>query len=155
MFATYLIACLILALIGPDRRVWLILSASAVTDETLGVLLLDHIDSLDLPVFAGLFECATIWALLTFARGRAAGEQAACLVACWLCHFTLLVDLTAGTSLIYDRYESLVFTILGVQVLLGVNGSLVSMARFFHSRLVSQRAYMASCRLMETQKKPR
>lgn len=129
MFEAYLIACLLLTL-GPHPRVWAVLSISALVDYSL--VLPDAPWTL---LVSGGMEAATILMLLRFAPGRAATQQAWLLTAAWVCHGSLLWDVTYDSNLIYDQYESVMFAILSAQVFLGVHAALRDPISVFCSRL--------------------
>lgn len=148
MFEAYFIACLFLML-GPSPKVWVILSLSAAVNIVAN-LWLDNLETLWLVAVAGSFEFVTICALCKYAPDKG---QVILLLISWLTHGMLLMDLTMLLNIVYTHYELLVSTILAVQILLGINGSLPTLCPIHPTRDHPLSTNAASNRQCETVKK--
>jgi hypothetical protein len=65
----------------------------------------------------GAVETVTILALLHWG-GRSGCYQAGCLVIAWLAHVLCFVDVTAGTDMVYSRYEAILAGVSIAQIAL-------------------------------------
>lgn len=68
-------------------------------------------------VFIALCFCfMLVYSLVNFVNGSASNRQAIVLIGAMITHVLMLVDLVAGTSMVYDNYENLLLFITVIQM---------------------------------------
>jgi hypothetical protein len=116
-----------------DRGVWTILALSAVVNLSYAPYVVDGSWLIFIAAFA---EFATIKALQLFAWNRLGKRQSLILGALWLAHLCLYFDVNWGSSLVYDRYESVTHILIAMQLAFGTDG-IIYLAERTHSRVRS------------------
>jgi len=128
-----------------DKPVWSVLLGFGVISSVLNVALWDRIDHpLEHLGFATI-EAATIFVMLNRAPTRLGIFMSICLFWAFFVNFGLYLDLTQGTNLFYDRYESLLAAIAIGQLIPFAHGILgkagANIRQFMANRRIrSQRA---------------
>ena len=141
----FLIVCMFFSVFGPERNrnVWSVLTFACLLNIVLGAAVFDKMDSAWLPAWYGFLELLTINLLYRFAWNPLGKTQALILFGAWICHICLYRDVTLGTNLVYDNYETLILAVMLTQLLTGTNG-LFEMARDFCSRCRAGLSYSDS-----------
>jgi len=109
----------------------------------LGAAVFDRMDSAWLPAWYGFLELLTINLLYRFGWNLLGKTQALILFGAWVTHICLYMDVSLGSNLIYDHYETLILSAMLAQLLTGTNG-LLEMAMDFYSRCRGAFAYFDS-----------
>jgi len=138
----FLFVCMFFSVFGPlrNRNVWNVLTFACFLNIMLGAAVFDKMDSAWLPAWYGFLECLTISLLYLLAWNPLGKTQALILFGAWVCHICLYMDVTLGSNLVYDSYETLILAVMLTQLLTGTNG-LFEMARDFCSRCRASLAY--------------
>lgn len=141
----FLLICLLYARYGRDRAVWLVLAFSSACLITVNAAGFEDADTLWKPMALGAYECCTIGLIYRFAWNTTGQTIACLLVVAWLTHLQLLNDLVLGTNVVFTRYETIIFAISVLQLILGVNGIYLELRRLCASRLAPCIPSMVNC----------
>lgn len=110
--------CVVLAAFGASHRrsVWAVLAAASLASMLMGVML-DGVDSACKLLAYAALEVVTVRYLLSCQCRTLALWQASACVLAWCSHVLLFIDVEAGTSAIYENYESAILLIAALQLI--------------------------------------
>lgn len=120
----FLAACLLCAFFARtpgDARVWLVLSGGAVANFLLNVFLLDRYDAAWEPICLASLDFLVIAVIAARFLTPLGCAQVALVSTSWATHYFLYLDVSSGTSIVYDVYEHAVLSISALQIVIGCN----------------------------------